>query len=196
MGILLSVLWQLPGRKSAKVFSNGVILFGLSSAAFFIIDSLNSSFILPLFDLHPLYPDHPLLRSASGFAMGSACALIIFPMFIRLYAENPDVNSPPLKRRWQKIALILSLPVTLGWLVMKDKTMGIILNWVTAVSAILSLSVLYGMLLLVFGLGWAQDMKIWTKANRLLAGVLLALVQISAISYFRFQLTGSWGWPF
>lgn len=195
VGILLSALWSFPLRKSINLFSKPLCIYVGLSLLFYLTDSLNASFLLPLFGLRPLYKDQEIIRFLSGFFMGTACSIVILSIFSRLFYFNPTVDKKPEKKNLQLFGFFISgFFATYILFNSENIFFKMFLNFLCSMTALSFLSVLYSILILIFSKTENEYHSIWEGKNILLTGLFFCFVQIGLLTLVRFHLTDTWSW--
>lgn len=195
-GIFFALLWQIPFRKSGKIFSKPIIIFLILSLFFYFIDSFNASFLPDLLGIQPFYEDQEWIRFISGLLLGTALSIMVYSIFARLFYKQPSEHLNTLQRKWQIGGLVLT-DVLATWILFSDWTFGKqILNILCVISSVLFPVLLYSIIVLIVTKNEEKFEKLLQGKNILLSGLLCTYLQIGGLMFFRFRLTGSWGWPF
>ncbi len=195
VGILLAALWSFPLRKSINLFSKPLCIYVGLSLLFYLTDSLNASFLLPLFGLRPVYKDQEMIRFLSGFFMGTACSVMILSIFSRLFYLHPAVDKKTEKRNLQLFGFLIS-GFFVTYILFKGENIFFkkILNFLCSITALSFLSVLYSILILIFSKTENEYRSIWEGKNILLTGLFFCFVQVGLLTLVRFRLTDTWSW--
>ena len=195
-GILFALLWQIPFRKSGKIFSKPIIIFLILSILFYFFDSFNASFLSDLLGIQPFYEDQEWIRFISGYLLGSALSILVFSIFARLFYKQPSEYLSTFQRRWQIGGMVLT-SVLGTWVLFSDWTFGKqILNILCVISSVIFPMLLYSIIILIVTKNEEKFEKLLQGKNILLSGLLCTYLQIGGLMFSRFRLTGSWGWPF
>jgi hypothetical protein len=138
-----------------------------------------------------LYTPSNTLRLWTGTGVGLAMAIAVFPAFNQTFWLSWD-NRPAMT--WRNFPILFALAVGLVLLVLPEW------DWVLYPAYLLSASGVLLLLTMVYAMVWAMLMRIentfdsWREIGiPLLAGLTIALLQITAIDIFRLWLTGTWG---
>lgn len=199
LGALLGITFQLVTAKGLAGMPRWTIILplGLFGAAF-AVDGVNSYLYLMksvtperLAWLPNLYTPNNSLRLWTGTGVGLAMAAAVFPSFNQTFWRNWD-NRPALT--WRTFPLLLGLAVVLMLLVLTEW------NWVLYPAYLLSAASVLLLLTMIYAVVWAMLMRIENTFDSLgeigiplLAGLTIALLQITLIDLFRLWLTGTWG---
>lgn len=200
LGAVLGVAYlAFTYRRSAGMPPKLVIallaLFGLA----FAVDGGNSYLYLMKqtsggrLDFIPnLYIPNNTLRLFTGTGVGLALSVAVTLSFNQTIWQ--DWNDRPLLGRWKDVGILLALAVVMVLLVLPE--WDIVLYpavFISAGGVLLLLTMVYSML-------WAMLMRqdnafLTLRAAWLpvLAGLTIALLQITLIDLFRLWLTGTWG---
>lgn len=193
--IFLSLTSQRSAGTPPKAVLAVLALFGLA----FAIDGSNSYLYLlkqtsaGRLDFIPnLYLPNNTLRLLTGTGTGLALAVAVFFSFNQTIWD--DWNNRPLLSRWQEFAGLILLALGLDLLILPEW------NWVLYPAAFLSSGGVLALLTMVYAMLWAMLMRQENAYSTLrsawlpiLAGLTIALLQISLIDIFRLWLTGTWG---
>ncbi len=196
LGIAWAFIWQLPAGKAGKVFTPGKVIFCILSLFFYVADSLNNTSLTVFGSGHSLYPPSAILRTLSGFLMGTAITILIYPIFNNVFwiACDPDRGTLPSYKA--KVGLFGTDLLTMVLLFSGNTFILTIFDVFSALAAILLTAGLYIMLILLFFRLEIRFDRFLEGKNFLLLGLLFAVVQITLIAFLRFRLTGVWYWPF
>lgn len=174
--------WSLLPQRKLFIFLLGLItLMG--------IDGINSySHFFP--DAPHLYEPRNWLRLATGMGTGLTLGIIVFAALAQSLWRQPRYS--PLIKNWRELASLLLLGVV---------AVGLVLSNQTALLYVLALASTGGLLFVVTALNTAVMLVIlrsdgqaetWTEAmSPLLAGLALAIFELSAISAVRWITTGT-----
>lgn len=194
-GIYLGIVWGFSylafrGRLRHANFPRRKHLFLLLSLIVIMgIDGFNSLFHdIGIFEL---YPPQNWLRLITGMGTGLAIALIIAPTFAQTAWREP-VWQPPVAARQDALILTIGTAVIILLLLSGIASIIYVLALLSAFGVVLILTHLYAVLVLL--ITRRDNMAI--AAHMLIAplsgGLFLATMQIVAVVYFRYGLTGSW----
>jgi len=200
LGAVLGVTYlTLTYPRSAGTPPKSVIallaLFGLA----FAVDGGNSYLYLMkqtsagrLDFLPTLYLPNNTLRIFTGTGVGLALAVAVFLSFNQTIWN--DWNDRPLLGRWKDVGILLALAVLMALLVLTEW------EFVLYPAALISVAGVLLLLTMVYSMLWAMLMRQDNTYSTLgaawlpvLAGLTIALLQITLIDVFRLWLTGTWG---
>ncbi|MCX6066721.1 MAG: DUF2085 domain-containing protein [Chloroflexi bacterium] len=200
LGAVLGLAFlSLTYRRSAGNPPRGVIiilvLFGLA----FAVDGTNSYLYLMkltygarLDFLPTLYIPNNTLRLFTGSGMGVGMAVAVFVSLNQTFWKDWD-NQPVLDKP-RDLLILTALMLLADLLVLPEW------NWVLYPVAFISAGGVLLLLTLVYGMLWTmimqQDNHFLTLREAwlpILAGLTIALIQITAIDIFRLWLTHTWG---
>lgn len=194
-GIFIGTLWQLGERRHAKFNSVPILIFAFLALFFYAFDGLNASFLPKLLSLEPLYQDQPRIRMLSGLLLGNAVALLVIPLFNRVFYRD-FIHAAPIQGILRKTGIALSDAVILAVFLKEAEMVMILVSTAAIFTSIGIVTLLYSVLLLVILKQNNRFHKIREGWQVFLLGGLVALVQIGGITWLRYIVTGTWGWPF
>ncbi len=191
LGVVAGILFQLicyprkggmPGWKTGIPFIIFVLAFG--------IDGLNS--YLHLFPGLPgAYEPNNVLRLITGTGMGISISAVLVPAFNQSVWKHWDSGS--IFTSWRGYVGIIGIPFTFSSLILYNNPFfRYNLALISAAGVLMVLSMVYAIIwLMVFhkdnqAEGWRQ------LVLPLCAGLLTAIIQIGAIDWLRYALTGTW----
>lgn len=195
LGIFITTVWQLPAKKAGKIFTKVKVAFAIFSLLFFIVDIINSSILLTQVPDKKLYTPSILIRSLSGLCIGTACSLLIHPIFNCVYWKESKFFEDPLDNKWLAAGLSVSELLALKLIFTNNIVILTIFDFLSSMTAIFFTACLYTTLILLFFHLESQFTSLREGKNFLLLGFLLALIQIISIDLLRYHLTGAWYWP-
>jgi uncharacterized membrane protein len=194
LGIFFAWMWQLPLGKYRKVFSFPKLVFIIFSVLFFLIDVINGTILFNFFPDKSFYEPSAVIRFISGLFVGTSCSFLIFPIFNNVFWNQGEVTVQPVRTKWLLFGLFSSEFSVLFLLFSKNQVILTIIDVVAVFTAILFLGLLYSILILLLIRFEIQFSSLWEGKNVLLAGIIVAIIQILIISTIRFRLTGVWYW--
>lgn len=190
LGALLGVVYLtrlgkrggMPSRKIMLVLGIFLLAFGL--------DGINS--YLHFFPGAPaLYQPENWLRLLTGTGMGLGIASVLVPVTSQVFWLDYDPR--PALEGWRQFLPLLGLAALLDLAVLSE------IPLLLYPLALLSAGAIFLILTMVYAMIWMMLFKRENSFRRyrelwvpLLAGLLLALLQVSAFDAFRFWLTGVW----
>lgn len=193
LGAILSLLIQLKrGRRALFPRTNILILLG-AFLIFFAVDGINS--MLGFGGNPPLYESNNILRLVSGVGLGWGMAAMLVPAFHQTVWKDPVAE--PLLHKPTQILLLAGLSVLPVLAVIFDFAwLSYPVAVLTTLAVPLLLTFIYTLLILIVTFR-ENTISSWRQlAPFLLAGFLIALLQIYLFDYARLTLTGTWaGFP-
>ncbi len=200
LGAMTGLVFQaVVGRRRGKMPPWSVIIPLLLFVVAFGVDGSNSYLYLikqvtpgALANIPNIYIPNNTLRLLTGSGMGLGIAAVLYPAFNQtVWADSVDRRALP---GLKTFGLLLGIQIALDLLVLTDSP--IVLFPLAVISA---LGVLV-LLIMVYGMVWIILMRQDNKFTRpvqlwlpLLAGLTIAMIQISGIDAVRFWLTHTWG---
>jgi uncharacterized membrane protein len=199
LGAVTGLLFQaITSRRRTKIPPWSVIAPLIVFVAAFGIDGLNSYLYLikeitpgALARIPNIYIPNNILRLLTGSGMGLGIAAALFPAFNQTMWVKPD-DRPALTLK--SFGLLLGIQAILDLLVLTGSPLVL---FPLAVISVLGVLVL---LIMVYSMVWVMMMRQDNKFDRLrqlglpaIAGLTLAMIQVSGIDALRFWLTGTWG---
>jgi len=153
------------------------------------IDGINSySHFFPNFP--HLYTPRNWLRLATGLGTGLMMGVILFPALAQTLWYD-QVARPSLTSFRELEGLLLLAGMTAVLVLSNQPTVLYVLALISGAAVILTLTALNSMVLLIILRRDAQARRWREAAVPLLIGLALAIIQISAISIFRYNWTGT-----
>jgi len=167
--------------------------------AAFALDGTNSYFYLlksitpGRLDFIPtLYLPNNTLRVFTGTGMGLVMALFLFPAFNQTMWK--EINAAPVLSGFRQFAWLLALGVALPLMTLAEW------DWLLYPLALISAGGVLLLLTLIYAVLWVSLMRqenafdSWPQLGLpLLAGMTIALLQITLSDLLRLWLTGTWG---
>ncbi len=199
LGAVLGIAFQFVTARRLAGMPRWTVIIPLAVfAAAFAVDGVNSYIYLmklvrpDRLDWIPsLYMPSNTLRLWTGMGVGLGMAVAVYPAFNQTFWRTWD-NRPAVT--WRTFPILLALAVTLVLLVLPEW------DWVLYPAYLLSAAGVLLLLTMVYAMVWAMLMRIentfdsWREIGiPLLAGLTVALLQITLIDIFRLWLTGTWG---
>ena len=199
LGAVLGIVFQLVTAKRLAGMPRWTIwlLLGLFFAAFAIDGSNSYLYLLKIvspgrLDWIPnLYTPNNSLRLFTGTGVGLGMAVAIFPSFNQTVWRDWD-SRPAMT--WRTFPFLLALALVMDLLVLPEW------DWVLYPAYFISAGGVLLLLTMVYAMVWVMLMRqenafdTWLQLGiSLLAGLTIALLQISVIDLFRLWLTGTWG---
>jgi uncharacterized membrane protein len=194
LGAMLGLIYQFviaPRRGGLPSWRVWIPLSLLVAA--FGVDGLNSyAHLIPDLSLPSLYEPQNWLRLLTGTGMGLVMMIALVPVFNQTVWRN--WIDRPVFTGWRAWAGLFGLALALDALALTENPAVLYpLAFLTVGGVLVILSMTYGMVWLMLfrreNLFTRPVQLIWP----LLAGFTTALVQIMALDFVRFLLTGTWG---
>ncbi len=200
LGAMTGLVFQMiTGRRHGKMPPWKILAVLIVFLAAFGLDGLNS-YIYLIKEVYPgslsqvpnLYIPNNTLRLLTGSGMGLGIAAILYPAFNQTIWK--DVIDRPALAGWKRFGALVAIQILLDLLVLTDSP--VVLFPLAVISAI---GVLV-LLIMVYCMVWIMLMKQDNTFNHIrqlwlpmVAGVTIAMIQISAIDALRLWFTGTWG---
>jgi len=164
------------------------ILFILAAA--FAVDGLNS-FVSLIPAAPTLYAPQNILRLFTGTGMGIVIAAMLFPAFNQ--TSWKEWQAAPALGDLRKLGGLLLLGLLLDLLVLSENPLILYpLALLSAAAVLIELSTVYAMIILMVFRAENLYWRAWQMLLPLASGFGLALLQISALDFIRYLLTGTW----
>ena len=194
-GIFIGALWQLGERRHARFNSAPFLTFAFPALFFYAFDGLNASFLPKLLSVEPLYQDQPWIRMLSGLLLGNAVALLVIPLFNRVFYQD-FVHDAPVQGILRKTGIAV-FDALLLFVFLREMDVGMVLvNTVAILTAIGIVTLLYS----IFSTVILKHNNLFHTLREgwqvFLLGGLITMMQIGGITWLRYAVTGTWGWPF
>ena len=176
----------LPLKKFLFIFAFFLMAFGL--------DGINS-FLNTLNRFPSLYITENWMRLVSGAFVGIGIAAIIYPIFNQSMWQ--DWAEEPVIKNWKQMGAMILVAILVIPIVLSENP---ILLYPMAIFSALNVILV---LTMIYAIIWVMLTRQDNKFNRLielrwyiLAGLTTTIVQIAAMDYVRFLITGTWnGFP-
>ncbi len=191
LGALVGLAYQAVrvGRRIGFPPLRVGLVLGLMALAF-LVDGLNSYLTLIL-QRGLLYTPQNWLRLFTGTGMGLVVAALVYPAFNqaawRDWQDRPAVDS----LRSLGVMVVLALGVN-GLVLLNQPVLLYLLAVISAAGVLILLTMVFAMI-------WLMALRLENRYTRLgqmwaplLAGFLLALMEIGLIDLGRYLLTGTW----
>jgi uncharacterized membrane protein len=172
----------LPLKKFLVIFFLFLVAFG--------IDGINS--YLNVISRFPfLYTTQNWMRLTSGAFVGIGIAAILFPIFNqsmwRDWLEEPVLNN------WKQMGLMILIAVLIIFAILSENPILVYpLAILSALNVILVLGIIYTIIWVMVTRRDNQFDHLKQLRWYFLAGLTTAILQIAAMDYLRFMLTGTW----
>ncbi len=194
LGAMLGLVYQavLAPRRGRLLSWRAWLPLSLLVAAFGI-DGVNSyAHLIPNLNLPLLYEPQHWLRLITGTGMGLVMLLALYPVFNqtvwRDWVDRPSITG------WRAWAGLFALALGFFLLVLTQSPLVLYpLAFITTGGVLVILTMTYGILWLML---FKRENR-YTRASQLfwplLAGFTTTIVQIIALHFVRYLLTGTWG---
>ena len=198
LGAMLGLSYLAIFRPRRTGRPSGVIIAILVVGAIaYGVDGLNSYIhLIPQLSRFYLYEPNNTLRLITGTYLGLGISTMIFPAFNQTIWKKWD--SQPVFVGLRDFGALLFLSGLLDLLVLTENPIILYpMALISAAGVMVLLTMIYSMVVVMF-LGIENHFeRISQFLYPLIAGFLVALLQISALDYFRHLMTGTWGgFPF
>ena len=191
LGALLGLSYQaIFSKRRGGMPPRSLWLLLIAFVAAFALDGLNS--YLHLFPGFPsVYQPDNLLRLLTGSGMGLVIASLLFPAFNQ--SAWVDWQETPAIAGFPTMLLLIVLTLALDSLVLTQNPLILYpLALISAASVFVILSMVYTMIWLMIFHHENKANSIIQLATPLVAGFGTALLQIIALDYVRYLITGTW----
>ncbi len=200
LGAVLGIAFQaITARRKGGMPPKIIIAVLVAFFLAFALDGANSYFFLMkstyggrLDFISTIYLPNNTLRLFTGSGAGLAIAVALYPSFSQTIWRDWDPR--PALPGLKPLAALIGLMLALDLLVLPEW------DWVLYPAALISaggvlllLTMVYAMLWMIFMRQENEFMALREAWLPLLAGLTIALIQITAIDLFRLWLTHTWG---
>ena len=193
LGAMLGLLYMLiVGPKRGGLPPKRVlIVLGMLGLAF-IIDSINSYLHLPFFSTpSSLYEPSNTMRLLTGTGMGIVIAAVLYPSLNQTIWR--DWSAKPALGDLRSIGILILLGLLLDVIILSENPIVLYpLALISALGVIVLLTLVYAMLWLIITHSEGQIKRASQLFIPLVAGFGMALLQIAALDFLRFIITGTW----
>ncbi|MCD4752333.1 MAG: DUF2085 domain-containing protein [Anaerolineaceae bacterium] len=193
VGVLTALLYQLRyGQREAFPKTKIIVVFAVL-LILFAVDGINSFISLPAG--HLLYQPANWLRLITGIGLGWGMAAMLVPAFHQLVWKK-SIPEPMLSKFAQIfiLAVLDVLPVLAFLFEIKFLLYPIVI--LTTLTIPVLLSTIYGMLIIMVTYRENTFSSFKQVLPYLLAGAMIAMLQIFILDIIRLNLTGTWsGFP-
>ena len=187
---LILIVMGLAGRmRRAYLPPMKLLLILLALIALMGIDGLNSySHFFP--NAPHLYEPQNWLRLTTGMGTGIAMGIIILPALAQSLWRQPE-NQPILGSGRELLILLILALVTIVLVLSNQSTLLYVLALTSVAGLLFIVAALNTVILLVMFRQDGRATTFWQTLYPFFVGFLIALVELSLISYLRFSLTGT-----
>jgi uncharacterized membrane protein len=193
LGAMLGLVYlTLLGKRRVGRPPWGVIAILVTFAGFYAVDGFNSYLhLIPGTSRFYLYEPNNTLRLLTGTGLGLGMSVGLLPAFYQTVWRTWD-PAPCLNYRSFTGLLVLALLV--DFLVLTENPLILYpLALISAAGILVLLTMVYTMVWLLVFKADNQFERLSQLLVPLLAGFMVALLQIAALDFFRYLLTGTWG---
>lgn len=190
LGAVLGLVYQsIRGRRGGMPSFKIFVVLGIFLTAFGI-DGVNS--YLNFFPNAPsLYQPQNWLRLVTGTGVGLGLAAVVLPAFHQTLWSNR--NESRALGSWRQLGGLLLLAALLDALVLTENPVVLYpLALISAAGVVILLTMVYCMVVVMLFKRenrYISSRQIWLP---LLAGFIIAMLQIGVLDWGRFALTGTW----
>jgi uncharacterized membrane protein len=190
LGALLSMMYQIGlGKRGGMPPLKILVVLGIFFAAFGV-DGVNS--YLHFFPNAPsLYQSQNWLRLITGTGMGLGMGAVLLPVLHQ--SSWKDWDERPALGSWRSLGGLVGLAALVDLMIISENPLLVYpLAILSAASILIMLSIIYT---IVVTLIFKKDNTYSTVKDLyvpMMAGFLIALLQIGAIDIARYWLTGTW----
>jgi hypothetical protein len=191
LGALLGLTYQaILSRRKAGLPPRRVLVILVLLAAAFAVDGLNS-FVSLIPNAPTLYAPQNILRLLTGTGMGIVIAVMLFPAFNQTAWK--EWQAAPALGDLRKLGGLLLLALLLDLLILSENPLILYpLALLSAAAVLVELSMVYAMIMMMV----FRAENLYSHARQMLmplaSGFGLALLQIVALDFVRYLLTGTW----
>ncbi len=194
IGFFIGSLFQIYNRQNSLFTSPVHIAYCILSFLFFLLDSLNAYKPLHLIISFHLYSDTTFKRTLSGFFVGSAISLIIFPILFCFFQKPifQTSSSFPDKLRFPlliTIGVFFSLYITKE---IKSDVISLFVDITSCVSAIFLVTTLYAIILKIILESHSCCNNYNFTKDIFLSAFIITLLQLTIICMIRYHYTQNW----
>lgn len=190
LGILTGLVFHaIHGHRGGMPGWKMDVIFGLFAAAF-AVDGINSYvhlFPKPM----GIYEPSNLLRLVTGTGMGLAISAFLAPVWVQ--SVWPTWNPRPALENWEQMGLLVGLGLVVDGFVLTNNPLILYpLGLLSTVGVLTTLTGIYSILWLMITRRENQITRFAQLVPFLLAGLAVAMLQISLMDLGRFWLTKTW----
>lgn len=195
IGVLLgfTTVALLRRWRTGEMLHMGMVLIMVSFIGAMAVDGTNS--YLSLFGTlpHP-YTPHNWLRAATGSLNGIALSMIVFPVFNYTLRKRTQ-PIPPLRNVWELLPLLVVDAAAIALVQSQPAWLLYPLAILTTAGVLWMLTLVNTMILLLV---FHQDSQAESWRGFLLpltGGLVVTLIELTAMGALRYIVTGTLGWP-
>ena len=190
LGILFLSIFRRYRTGRPPMFVIGILLvWGLA----YVVDGFNSFLhLIPSTERFWLYEPSNAFRLITGIGVGLGISVMLFPAFNQTVWKQYD-RQPVLEGMWD-FGLLLIFALLLILLVLTENPFILYpLSFISVGGVLLLLTMVYSMVWVMLFRAEGRFGNLRQYIYPLLAGLMVALIQILIIDFFRYSLTGTWG---
>ena len=194
LGAVLGILFLSNFRRyrtgRPPMFVIGILLvWGLA----YVVDGFNSFLhLIPSTERFWLYEPSNAFRLITGIGVGLGISVMLFPAFNQTVWKQYD-RRPVLEGMWD-FGLLLIFALLLILLVLTENPVILYpLSFISVGGVLMLLTMVYSMVWVMLFRAEGRFENLQLFIYPLLAGFMVALIQILIIDFFRYSLTGTWG---
>jgi len=190
LGILFLSIFRRYRTGRPPMFVIGILLiWGLV----YIVDGFNSFLhLIPITERFWLYEPSNAFRLITGIGVGLGISVMLFPAFNQTVWKQYD-RRPVLEGMWD-FGLLLIFALLLILLVLTENPVNLYpLSFISVGGVLMLLTMVYSMVWVMIFRAEGAFENLRQFFYPMLAGFMVALIQILIIDFFRYSLTGTWG---
>jgi len=193
VAVALIVLALYRRLYAGELLPRGLIALMVAFIAVMGFDGLNS--YLSLFGVFPtLYEPRNWLRAAAGGLNGIALITVVLPVFNDTLWRHPRPR-PPLRNVWELLP-ILTLTAGVIWAVQSEPAWLLYPVAIVSTLGVLTMLTLVNTMIVLLLLRREGRAETWRDAvPALLGGLVITLLELTAMGVLRYQITGTMEWP-
>ena len=190
LGAVLGLIYHLlHGRMGRMPPVWSLVIFG-ALALLWVLDGINS-FLMLLPKVQSLYQTQNWTRLVTGTGMGLAISAVLWPSFIQtMFTRWEDTSALGSWR--QTIGLLVEAAFLIGTVLVEEPYMLYPLSLLSAAGVIILLTMVYSMVYVMIVKKENTYSRFRELVIPLLAGYIVAMLQIGAIDLLRYLWTGTW----
>lgn len=190
LGAVLGLMYHLlHGRKGRMPPVWSLIIFGFL-AFLWVMDGVNS-FLMLLPNIPSLYQTQNWTRLVTGTGMGLAISAVLWPSFIQTMFTRWE-DEPVLGSWRQVVGLLVEAAFLIGTVLVQVPYLLYPLSLISAAGVIILLTMVYSMVFVMVIKRENTNSRFRELVTPLLAGYIVAMLQIGAIDLLRYLWTGTW----
>jgi uncharacterized membrane protein len=201
LGILLGLLYQvqygkrggMPAKKIMVVLGIFLLAFGLDGTNSYLTLGEEGGNSIPILSAIPvLYTPQNWLRLLTGTMLGIGIASVLLPVFNQTvwvdWSEKSALSS------WRQLGVLIILALIIDIAILSENILLLFpLALLSSLDVLIILTMVYTIVFVMIlkrENEYTNLKELWVP---LVAGFAFTIVQIAAMDYGRFMLTGTWG---